>query len=171
MNTNCFKQFARWFPYKMYLLLLSHFSCVWLCATPKTAAHQALPSLGFSRQEHRSRLPFPSPMHESEVAQSHPAVSDLCRLDVSNCFTTPWTVACKPPVSMRFSRQDTGVGCHLLFQGIFPTQRSNLCLLHCRQILYHWATEKQIRRVSGLSWSVNQVSCACVQYPIVLMRL
>ena len=33
------------------LLLLSHFSCVWLCANPQTAAHQALPSLGFSRQE------------------------------------------------------------------------------------------------------------------------
>jgi len=30
------------------------------------AAHQAPPSLGFSRQEHWSELPFPSPMHESE---------------------------------------------------------------------------------------------------------
>ena len=30
------------------------------------AAHQAPPSLGFSRQEHWSGLPFPSPMHESE---------------------------------------------------------------------------------------------------------
>ena len=48
------------------LLLLSHFSRVLLCATPETAAHQAPPSLGFSRQEHWSRLPFPSPMHESE---------------------------------------------------------------------------------------------------------
>ena len=46
--------------------LLSHFSCVRLCATPETAAHQAPPSLGFSRQEHWSGLPFPSPMHESE---------------------------------------------------------------------------------------------------------
>ena len=48
------------------LLLLSRFSRVWLCATPETAAHQAPPSLGFSRQEHWSGLPFPSPMHESE---------------------------------------------------------------------------------------------------------
>ena len=48
------------------LLLLSHFSRVRLCATPETAAHQAPPSLGFSRQEHWSGLPFPSPMHESE---------------------------------------------------------------------------------------------------------
>ena len=31
----------------------------------------------------------------------------------------------------------TGVGSHSLFQGIFPTQGSNPCLLHCRQFLYH----------------------------------
>ena len=48
------------------LLLLSHFSCVRLCATPQMAAHQAPLSPGFSRQEHWSGLPFPSPMHESE---------------------------------------------------------------------------------------------------------
>ena len=48
------------------LLLLSCFSRVRLCATPETEAHQAPPSLGFSRQEHWSGLPFPSPMHESE---------------------------------------------------------------------------------------------------------
>ena len=40
-------------------------SCPTLC-DPMTAAHQASPSLGFSRQEHWSGLPLPSPMHESE---------------------------------------------------------------------------------------------------------
>ena len=50
----------------LLLLLLSSFSRVQLCATPEMAAHQAPPSLGFSRQEHWSGLPFPSPMHESE---------------------------------------------------------------------------------------------------------
>ena len=40
------------------------------------AAHQASPSLGFSRQEHWSGLPFPSPMHESEVVQLCPTPSD-----------------------------------------------------------------------------------------------
>ena len=44
------------------LLLLSRFSCVQLGATPWTAAQQAPPSLGFSRQEHWSGLPFPSPI-------------------------------------------------------------------------------------------------------------
>ena len=46
-------------------LLLSCFSRVQLCVTPWTAAYQASPSMGFSRQEHWSGLPFPSPMHES----------------------------------------------------------------------------------------------------------
>ena len=31
---------------------------------------------------------------------------------------------------------NTGVGCHSLLYGIFPTKRPNLGLLHCRQILY-----------------------------------
>ena len=51
---------------ELLLLLLSHFSHVRLCATPWTAAYQAPPSLGLSRQEHWSGLPFPSSVHESE---------------------------------------------------------------------------------------------------------
>ena len=46
-------------------VLLSHFSHVRLCATPQTEAHQAL--LGFSRQEHWSGLPFPSPREEEWI--------------------------------------------------------------------------------------------------------
>ena len=60
--------------------MLSHFSHVQLCATPQTAAHQAPPSLEFSRQEYWSGLPFPSPMHErkseSEVTQSCLTLND-----------------------------------------------------------------------------------------------
>ena len=37
--------------------------------------------------------------------------------------------------------KNTGVGCHALLQGIFPTHGLNLGLLHCR-ILYHWATRE-----------------------------
>ena len=36
-------------------------SCVWLFVTPWTVAHQAPPSMGFSRQDYWSELPFPSP--------------------------------------------------------------------------------------------------------------
>ena len=49
-----------------------------LLVTPWTAAYQAPPSLGFSRQEHWSGLPFPSPMHESEKGKwSHSVVPTL----------------------------------------------------------------------------------------------
>ena len=40
--------------------VLSHFSHVWLFVTPWTVAHQAPLSMGFSRQEYWSELPFPS---------------------------------------------------------------------------------------------------------------
>ena len=50
----------------LLLLLLSRFSHVWPCATPQTAAHQTPPSLGFSKREHWSGLPFPSPIYKSE---------------------------------------------------------------------------------------------------------
>ena len=53
------------------------------------------------------------------------------------------TVARQAPLSMGFPRQEPGVGCRFLLQGIFPTQGPNpslLWLLHCRQILYYWAT-------------------------------
>ena len=36
-----------------------------------------------------------------------------------------------------FPGKKAGVGCHLLLQGIFLTQGSNLHLLHCRLILHH----------------------------------
>ena len=62
-------------------------SRVQLLATPWTAAYQAPPSMGFSRQEYWSGLPFPSPMHESEseVTQS--------------CLTPSNPMDCSPPGS------------------------------------------------------------------------
>ena len=82
------------------LLLLSHVSHVQLCATPQTAAHQALPSLGFSKQEHWSGLPFPSPVHKSEKWKwSLSVMSDSLRPHKS-------TVAHQVPPSMGFPRQE-----------------------------------------------------------------
>ena len=49
-----------YFSRSMLLLLLSRLSCVQLFATLWTVAHQAPPSMGFSRQEYWSGLPFPS---------------------------------------------------------------------------------------------------------------
>ena len=52
-------------------------------------------------------------------------------------FETPWTVAYQSPLSMGFfPGKNTGVNCHFLLQGIFPTQELNPGLLCCRQILY-----------------------------------
>ena len=73
------------------------------------AAHQPPPSLGFSRQEHWSGLPFPSPMRESEVALSCPTLA------------TPWTVAYQNSPSIGFSRQEYWSGLPFLLQGIFPS--------------------------------------------------
>ena len=89
------------------LLLLGRFSRVRLCATPQTAAHQAPPSLGFSRQEHWSGLPFPSPMHESEKRKwSRSVVSDTSRphgLQPTRLFHPSDCPG-----------KSTGVGCHCL---------------------------------------------------------
>ena len=38
--------------------------------------------------------------------------------------------------------KNIGVDCHSLLQGIFPSQGSNLGLLHCRQIFYHLSHQK-----------------------------
>ena len=48
-------------------------------------------------------------------------------------FVTPRTVARQAPL-WNFPGQNTGVGCHALLQGIFPTQGSNPCL----SCLRHW---------------------------------
>ena len=92
------------------LLLLSLFSCVRLCATPQMAAHQAPPSLGFSRQEHWSGLPFPSPKHENEKLKwSRAVVSDSL-----------WVHGLQPTRLLHpwdFPGKSTGVGCHCLLRG------------------------------------------------------
>ena len=54
----------------LLLLLLSHFSHVRLCETPWMAAHQAPPSMGFSRQEYWSGLPLPSPSQRASRGQT-----------------------------------------------------------------------------------------------------
>ena len=90
----------------LLLLLLSHFNHVWLCATPCTAAYQASPSMGFSRQEHWSGFAFPSPMHESEKWKwSRSVMSDSA---------TPWTAAHQAPPFMGFSRQQYWSGLPVL---------------------------------------------------------
>ena len=52
-------------------------------------------------------------------------------------FAIPWIVACTKLLRLwDFQDKSTGVGCHFLLQGIFPTQGSNPGLSQCRQTLY-----------------------------------
>ena len=84
----------------LLLLLLRGFRRGWLCVTPWMAAHQAPPSLGFSRQEHWSGMPFTSPMHESRKWNWS------CSLSRVRLLATPLTAAYQAPPSMGFSRQE-----------------------------------------------------------------
>ena len=83
-------------------VVLSHFSRVRLSATPWTMACQAPLSMGFSRQEHWSGLPFPSPAIKYEVSEG----SEVKLLSRVRLFATPWTVTSQAPLSMGFSRQE-----------------------------------------------------------------
>ena len=81
------------------MLLLSHVSRVRLCATPQTAAHQAPPSLGVSRQEYWNGVPLPSPYYIMLLLLlSHFSRVWLC--------ATPWTAAYQASLSMGFSRRE-----------------------------------------------------------------
>ena len=102
----------------MQELLLSHFSRVWLYATPEMAAHQAPPSLGFSRQEHWSGLPFTAPAWKWKVK-----VMLLSRVWL---LATPWAAAHQAPPSMGFSRQEYGSGVPLLSPAMQETRIQSL---------------------------------------------
>jgi len=92
----------------------SHFSHVRLCATPQTAAHQAPPSLGFSRQEHWSGLPFPSPRHESEKWKWNRSV-------MSDSSQPHGLQPTRLPHPWDFPGRSTGVGCHCLLH-MYPLE-------------------------------------------------
>ena len=88
----------QFFAASMLLLLLSRFRSVRLCATPETAAHQAPPSLGFSRQEHEwAAISFFSAWKWKVKVKS---------LSPIRLLATPWTAAYRAPPSMGFSRQE-----------------------------------------------------------------
>ena len=77
--------------------------------------------------------------------QSWVQLHQMCKLsDLSHVwlFATPWTVAHQALLSMGFSRKEYWSGLPFLSSGDLPHPGSNLCLLHCRQILYLWATRE-----------------------------
>ena len=56
---------------------------------------------------------------------------------VSDSFGPPWTVAHHALQSMEFSRHEYESGVPFHSPGVFPTERVNVGVLHCRQILYY----------------------------------
>ena len=97
----------------IYHMLLFNICQVTLVMSDSVRPHRRqpsrLPSLGFSRQEHWSGLPLPSPMHESEKWKwSRSVVSDSSRSHElqRTRLLHPWD----------FPGKSTGVGCHCLLQ-------------------------------------------------------
>ena len=97
------------------------------------AAQQAPPSLEFSRQEHWSGLPFPSPMHESEKWKwSRPVVSH-----------PQWSHGLQPSRLLHawdFLGKSTGVGCHCLLQNVMI---EHLKLINIYRTVYLKVANKQ----------------------------
>ena len=100
-------------------------------------------------------IPIPK-KSESEVAQSCPTLCD------------PMDCTYQDPPSMGFSRQECCSGLPFLLQGIFPTQESNLGLLHCRQTLYRLShqgshqrnpKERQYQRMLKLQHNCTHLTC------------
>ena len=115
---------------------------------------------------------------DTEVEQFYEDLQDILELtpkkDVlffivtQSCSTLCDTMDCSPPGSSDHgysSGKNTGMGCHALLQGIFPTQGSNLVLPHCRRSLYHLRHQGSPhhrgqeckRRKSRDTWSNRQV--------------
>ena len=61
---------------------------------------------------------------------------------MSDSFVTPWTIPFRLLCPWDFPGKNTAVGCHFLLQGIFLTQGSKLCFLHCRWVIYQSATRE-----------------------------
>ena len=123
--------------------VLSHFSRVRLFATLWTVAHQAPLSMGFSREELWSGLPYPPP-------------GDLPSPGIEP--RSPTLLVGSLQSELPGKSKNSGVGSLSLLQGIVLTQKSNQGLLHCRQILYQ-LSHKGSPRSSGPS---NQTRVSCI---------
>ena len=152
--------------------LVKLLSRVRLFATPWTVAHQAPPSMGFSRQEYWSGLPFPSPggrpypgieprspALQADALTFEPPGKPLTfkvflQITAAKCAVLSCSVVSDSLQSHELYSPwnspvlNTGVGSLSLLQGIFPTQGLNPGLPHCRRILYQMSHKESPR--SGL---------------------
>ena len=87
---------------------------------------------------------------------------ELKVLVAPSCLTLCDPMDCSPPGSSVHGDspgKNTGVGCHALLQGIFPTQEPNPGLLHCRQILYHLSQLGTPKKGMAIKYS-------CLEHPM-----
>ena len=89
-------------------------SCPTLC-NPIDGSPPGSASLGFSRQEHWSGLPFPSPMRESEDAQLCLTLSDPMDCSLPG-FSIHGIFQARVLEWEKKKKKSTGVGCHCLLQ-------------------------------------------------------
>ena len=85
----------------------------------------------------------------------------MCAQSLQSCPTLCDPKGCSTPgssVSGDSAGKNTGVGCHALLQGFFPTQGSNPGLLHCRQILYQLSHQGSPRIMECVVYSFSRGS-------------
>ena len=78
-----------------------------------------------------------------------------------SCPTLCHPMDCSPPGSSVHGDspgKNSGVGCHALLQGIFPTQGLNPGLPHCRQILYHLSHQGSPRILEWVAYPFSRGS-------------
>ena len=127
-----------------YVYSLNH---VWLLATPSTVAHQAPQSMGLSRHEYWSGLPFLSPMHENEKWKwSRSVMSDpqLPHGLQPTRLLSPWD----------FPGRSTGVGCHCLLQ------LSLDAFYQVKQVLFHLYPVESVKPVKDFEFGPTKTTKA-----------
>ena len=76
-----------------------------------------------------------------------------------SCLTLCNPMGCSPPGSSVYGDspgKNTGVGCHALHQGIFPTQGLNPDLPYCRQIPYHLSHQRSPRILEWVAYPFSR---------------
>ena len=149
----------------MCACVLSHFSRVWFYVTPWTVALRAPLSMGFSRQEYWSGLPYPlsgdlpnpgiQPVSSASPAlrvespplshRGSPKLVDAVLYLVAQSRLTLLPYGLQPARLLcpwGFCRQKYWSGCHACLQGIFPTQDWTQVSLIAGGFFTDWATRK-----------------------------
>ena len=129
---------------------------------PKTAAHQAPLSLGFSRQEHWSGLPFPSPMHESEKWKWSHSV-------MSNSSQPHGLQPTRPLCPWDFPGKSTRVGCHCLLRQIYIAynkrecdwELQTCCLLHLWLLGWNYIVKGFVEKGVHILFMMCKLAMSC----------